>query len=66
VPNAATNSFRIATTASDFQNGSTYTGNVNGEKIADWALARKGRPAMTCGFHSGASGNAARVCSKNG
>jgi hypothetical protein len=65
-PRAPTNSLRAATTASDFQNGSTSAGQVNGEKIADCALARKGRPPIRCGFHSGTSGRASRVNSKKG
>jgi hypothetical protein len=43
-------------TASDFQKGRTYAGQVKGEKIADWAFATNGRPPIMCGFHSGTSG----------
>ena len=66
VPNAATNSFSTAMTASDFQNGSTYAGHVNGEKTADCAFATNGRPAMMCGFHSGMCGSASRTYWKKG
>ena len=34
--------------------------------MADWALARKGRPAMMCGFQSGTCGSSARVYCRNG
>ena len=34
--------------------------------MADWALARKGRPPITWGFQSGTSGRRSRVYSKNG
>ena len=44
MPNAATNSLSAAITASDFQNGSTYAGTLNGEKTADWRVGQE-RPA---------------------
>ncbi len=61
VPNAATNNFSAAMSASERLTGSTYAGAVNGEKIADWALPTNGRPSIWCGFHSGASGNRSRA-----
>ena len=54
-PSAARNSLSIATTASDFQNGSTYDGKLNGENTADCGSAMHGRPPSRCGSHSGMS-----------
>ena len=39
---------------------------MNGEKTADCAFARNGRPAITCGFQSGTSGSVSRACRKKG
>ena len=39
---------------------------MNGEKTADCALARNGRPAITCGFHNGTSGARSRAYCVNG
>ena len=44
VPNAATNSFKAAISARERQSGSTYAGTLKGEKTADCALPRYGRP----------------------
>ena len=66
VPNAARNSFKAATNASESQNGSTYEGTLNGENTADCALPMKGRPPIRYGFQSGTSGKSARVASRNG
>jgi hypothetical protein len=62
VPSEAMNSFRAAMTASESQNGRTYAGTVNGDSVADCRFAWNGRPPMMYGFHSGMSGNDARVC----
>lgn len=43
-PSAATNSFRAAITASDFQKGRTYAGTLNGENTADCGSPRNERP----------------------
>ena len=66
VPSAAQNSFSAAIRPSDHQNGRTSAGQVNGENSADCALATNGRPAMMCGFHSGAPGSSARAYCMNG
>src|SRR5215208_3986156 len=66
VPNAAATSLRNAITARECQKGNTYAGRLNGDRIADCAFAKKGRPATMYGFHSGMCGSAERVCSRNG